>query len=243
MNDNEIRKRHMFVRVRDFGAEHTSDFADNSLGKGLFTNLAAIVTEIDTHAASEVVGTGSARHGTSSRTHARTTLRESLEAIKRTARPMSKNVAGIDGKFRIPRNTNDQLLLNAARAFANDAAPLKSEFIARELPEDFLTELSTAIGALETAISNQASGAGDHIAASADLDDAFDRGVEIVRELDAIIKNKYDNNPGVLAEWTSASHTERAPRRRTQTPPPPSPSAESGATPESAANLPSPLGN
>ena len=38
---------------------------------------------------------------------------------------------------------------------------------------------------------------------------------ETVRKLDAIVRNKYANNPAPLAEWTSASHTERAPRRST----------------------------
>jgi hypothetical protein len=48
---------------------------------------------------------------------------------------------------------------------------------------------------------------------SAALDDAFSRGIDVVRNLDAIVRNKYANKPAVLAEWTSASHTERAPRR------------------------------
>ena len=46
------------------------------------------------------------------------------------------------------------------------------------------------------------------------------QGVEIVRKLDGIIKNKYANHPGVLAEWISASHVERAPRRRKVSEPP-----------------------
>ena len=36
---------------------------------------------------------------------------------------------------------------------------------------------------------------------------------------------KYANDPAVLAEWTSASHTERAPRSAPAAPPPPQPPA------------------
>jgi hypothetical protein len=43
-----------------------------------------------------------------------------------------------------------------------------------------------------------------------------------VRKLDAIVRNKYANNPAVLAEWTSASHTERDPRHKS-TPKAPAP--------------------
>jgi len=114
----------------------------------------------------------------------------------------------------------------AARAFATDAAPLSAQFIAHELPADFLADLNADIAALEAAISDQSGGVGDHVAANAAIDDAIDRGVEVVRKLDAIVKNKYANNPATLAEWTSASHTERAPRRKASTPatpPPPAP--------------------
>jgi len=64
-----------------------------------------------------------------------------------------------------------------------------------------------------SAISDQSSGVGNHVAASAALDDAFSRGNEAVRRADAIVRNKYANNPGLLAEWTAASHVERAPKR------------------------------
>ena len=150
-------------------------------------------------------------------------LRDDLEAISRTARAMASDVPVLDDKFRVPRNNNDQLLLNAARAFATDATPLSAQFIAHELPADFLDDLNADIAALETAISNQAGGVGDHVAARAAIDDSIDRGIEVVRKLDAIVRNKYANHADVLAEWISASHTERAARRRTTTPQPPSP--------------------
>jgi hypothetical protein len=51
------------------------------------------------------------------------------------------------------------------------------------------------------------------------IETEIDEGDATVRKLDAIMKNKYANNPAVLAEWTSASHTERAPRRQKETKP------------------------
>jgi hypothetical protein len=225
MNDSENRRREMFARVQDFFAAHVNDFAANSLGKELSTTLATIVTELNGHASAEASGVGSARQGTSTRAQARGALRDDLEAINRTARAMAGEVSGIDDKFRIPAPGNDQRLLTAARAFATDAAPLSAQFIAHELPADFLADLNADIAALEAAISDQSSGVGDHVAASAAIDSAIDRGVEVVRKLDAIVRNKYANNPSVLAEWTSASHTERGPRRSAPTPPPPTPAA------------------
>ena len=71
MNDNENGRHQMFVLVREFGAAHANDFAANSLGKALFTNISTIITERDGHASAEASGIGSARQGTSTRTQAR----------------------------------------------------------------------------------------------------------------------------------------------------------------------------
>jgi hypothetical protein len=223
MQDTHNRRREMFVRVKDFGAVHATDFPPNGLGTRLFTDLEIVITQLATHAADEASGRGTAREGTTTRGTAREALREDLEAINRTARAMSEDVPGIDDKFRLPRGNNDQNLLNAARAFAADAAPLSAQFISHEMPADFLTDLADDIADLEAAISHQSGGVGSHVAAGAAIDDTIDRGVGIVRKLDAIVRNKYVNNSATLAEWTSASHTERAPRRSAPDAEPPAP--------------------
>lgn len=215
MNDNENRRYQMFLRVQDFGEAHNADFVINSLGKQLFITLAGIVTELAGHSASQVSGVSLARQGTTTRGQARAEVIEDLRAISRTAAVMSDDVPGLADKFRLPRGKiNDQNLLALARAFAADAAPFAAQFIAHELRADFLEDLAADIAAFEEAISRQASGVGDHVAANAAIDDGMDRGIETVRKLDAIMKNKYANNPAVLAEWLSASHTERAPRHK-----------------------------
>jgi hypothetical protein len=153
MNDTENRRHQMFVRVQDFGSGHTADFAPTSLGKQLFTSLASIIDELEDKGAAEVSGVGQSRQGTTTRNQARAALREDLEAIARTAKVMAHDVPGLDEKFRVPRNNNDQQLLSTARASATDAVPLSAQFIAYELPADFLDDLNAHIDALETAMS------------------------------------------------------------------------------------------
>jgi len=231
VNDSEKRRYEMFVRVRDFGAAHAGDFAATSLGKQLFTTIGTVVSELDSHSSSKTSGVGTARQGTATRASARSAVREDIEGINRTARAMADEIKGIGDRFRMPRSENDQLLLSTARSFATDVEPFSAQFIAHELSPDFIAELQADIAAMETAISSQSSGIGDHIAAGAAIDDAIDRGVSIVRKLGAIIKNKYGDNPAVLAEWTSVSHTERSPKRRSAPTPPPPPTIPSpGAT-------------
>jgi len=224
VDDIERRNYEKFVRVRDFGQAHQADFTPTSLGTQSFTAVGAVVVEIDGLAADETSARGDARQGTASRAQARATLRQALEDIRDTARVLATDIPGLDDKFRLPRSNNDQELLHTGRAFLADATPLKAQFIAHEMPEDFLEDLQALVSAMETAISNQSSGVSNHVAASAAMDDAFSRGIDLTRKLDPIVRNKYADNPAVLAEWTSASHTERAPRRaKTGVAPPPSP--------------------
>jgi hypothetical protein len=227
MNDRESRRIQMFVRVDAFGDAHIDDFLPNSIGRTLFADLKAIIAQLNAHAAAEVSGRGSARQGTDMRDEARRELREDLQAIFRTAEAMDGEGDLISENFRLPRKGNDRELLNAARAIRAKAEPLKAQFIAHELRPDFLEDLDADLAAFEKAITDQSSAVGDHVAANAAFDAAMARGNEIVRKLDAIVRNKYANNPGVLAEWTSASHTERSPRRKATAapPPPPAPAA------------------
>lgn len=230
MNDKEIRNHQKFVRVRDFGSAHATDFTPNSLGSQTFAAIAAVVAEIDGHSAHEASARGGARQGTETRAQARAALRDRLEAISRTARVLTDDVPGINEKFRVPRNASDQELMNAGRAFLADATPLKAQFVAHEMPDDFLEDLQADIEAMQAAINSQSSGVGSRVAANAAVDDAMDRGNDLCRTADVIVRNKYANNRAVLAEWTSASHTERAPRRAAAgggtTPTPPAPPSQ-----------------
>jgi hypothetical protein len=225
MDDQERRKSDMFTRANSFCTEHAADFAPASLAKQLFAELKTISSKLAADASSEASGRGAARQSTSGRSSAREELRADLESISRTARAMADDVPGLDDKFRVPRANNDQQLLTAARAFLADAEPLEAQFIAHEMPGDFLQDLKDDIAALETAISTQGSSRGDHVAARAEIDATIDAGAIVVRKLDAIVRNKYANNPGILAEWLSSSHTERAPKHKKQTAPttPPTP--------------------
>lgn len=229
MNNLETRRLEMFLRVRRFGAGRAAAFPAGSRGAEVLAIIDAAVTELEGHATAQASGASAAREGTALKAAAREALREDLEAINRTARAMALVTPGLDDKFRLPRSEGTQAWLTAARSFARDAEPLKTEFTRRGLPADFLEDLASDIGALEAAIDSRTQNAGARVAATVAIDEAIGRGVAAVRELDAVVRNLFRNDPAALAEWTSASHTERQPRR----PPPASPPADQpeGATP------------
>jgi hypothetical protein len=215
MNDNHNRRHESFVRSRDNFAQVADQFPPNGVAQQTAAAFAATITKIEATAAAQTGGVGQARQHTVTRAEARRELRADLEAINRAARIM-----GLQNEFQLPSEGNDRLLLNAARAFAANALPLKTQFIAHEMAEDFLEDLAADIAAFETAIANQNDAIGGHVAAGQALDDLFDEGTEQQKKLDGFMRNKFANNAEILAEWTRASHVERDPRRAKPAPPP-----------------------
>ena len=214
MRDPENRTLQTFTRMDDFGQAHASDFAANSLARQLFTTLSGIVAKLEQHGSKHVSSHGAARQGTATRGEARDTLRHLMESIRSTARVMDAEIPGLSDKFRMPPPFNDQLLLTSARAFLAEATPLELQFVAHELPADFLQDLADNIAALEAAMSEQSSGIGNARAARASIEATIDEGMVVKSKLHAIIRNKYANDRAVLAEWASVSHIERAPKHR-----------------------------
>ena len=96
----------------------------------------------------------------------------------------------LEDKFRMPRANSDQALLTAARAFADDAEPLKDVFIAHELPSTFLDDLRTEIDAVERAAQAQATGRELSAGAAAQIEAALETALTAVQRLDVIVVNR-----------------------------------------------------
>ena len=221
MNELDNKRYQMLIRVREFGSRHASAFPADSLGGQTFAEVGAVITALAGYATTQSVGRGGARERTVSKTTARAALYEHLLAINVTARALALDTPGLETKFRMPRSGTDQALLTAGLAFAADAVPLAGEFQKHEMPANFIDELNADIAALEEAISGRARNRDSHVAATASLDATVDRGIKAVQRLNAIVRNKFRDDPAALVAWESASHVER--RLRTVAPPQPEP--------------------
>jgi hypothetical protein len=213
MQDSERRNYEMLARVRDFQGPRAASFPAATRGGELFASLDAVLREIETNAEAKESHTSTAAQGTANRRTAREALRRSLEALNRTARAMAFDTPGLDKLFRLPRGSSDQSLLITSRAFLTNAEPLKTEFIRNEHPATFHEDLRALISNFEQSITSQNQSRGARVSATKGVKDAVSRGVALVRQLDAIVRNKFAADPASLAEWTSAAHVERAPRR------------------------------
>jgi hypothetical protein len=212
MQDTEIRRLEMFTRVRDFGASNSVAFQSSVAAKDRFATINSIVNELSAHAMKKDASDNASKRGSTARAILRDELREDMMAISRTARVMKINEAQFEDKFRMPPRTTDQALLTAARNFAAETAPFSSDFTGYDLSADFLEEFNNTIKLFEKAIVDQNLGVENRVIASAAIDDTIERGMETVRELDAIVRNRFKNDSTILAAWARAKHTERAPR-------------------------------
>jgi hydrogenase maturation factor len=73
----------------------------------------------------------------------------------------------------------------------------------------FLEDLEADIEALEEAITRQIESRGSHVESTAAIEDATERGISALRELDPIMRNTFADDPVKLAAWLSASRVER----------------------------------
>ena len=219
MNDDERRRYEMFLRVHNFGEAHKDAFPAATLGREVFDNLSAVIDELRNLATTKFSSALAAKQGTSSKAVARDRLLRRLNRISDTARSMAITTPDLDEKFRMPRsNVNHQTLLSVARAFAADALPLKDNFIRHEMPADFIEDLEAAIADFEEAGEDQTRSTEERIASRAAIDAAIERGLNEVRRLDAIVRNKFFDDPATIAEWESARHIERAPKSKPAAP-------------------------
>lgn len=214
MDDSQTRKFEMLIRVDDFGVGHASAFPTSSLGGQRFAAVRAVVEELQQHGTAQSASGGAAKTSTGAKKAARERLRRLMAAVSETARAMESSMPGISQNFRMPSTNGDQALLNAGRAFVQAATPLESEFISREMPAGFLAELSAAIDSFESACESQNQNREKRVSATAAIDEVIERGMALVRELDAMVRNKFRSDAATLAAWESARHVERPARRK-----------------------------
>lgn len=211
MKDIEMRRLEMFKHVRDFGSREAAYFPGGTYISNTFNSLAALVTEISNYFQTQMTQHNIAYSGTLGKAAAKSALYEELKAISRTAEIISRDTPEIAEKFRFVRKIiKDQELLTMAYSFAELIVPYQQLFISHEMAQDFLPQLNARIAVLETALKTSSNATSVRVGATAAIDDAIERGMDLVRRLDVAISNKFHNNKLLMQAWHNAKHVERA---------------------------------
>ena len=214
MNKLDQRLQAAFGRVNQFGIAHGGDFTVGGPAANAFAFIATLVAKGGTDAGTQAAGQGEAKAGTASRAAVRVALHHELVSISNTAHGIALTTPGFDQKFRLPRSGSDQALLASAVAFVTDGTAAQADFLAHEMPADFLTVTQSLIDQFKACGVDQTTGTAKQVGATAELQDDRHKGVLMLETLKAIVPNKYSANPAVLAEWLTACHIERPTQKK-----------------------------
>jgi len=221
MTNLQQRMLAAFGRVTQFFQAHGSDFTAGSPAAKAFADIAAETPKAGTDAGTQAAGKGESKAGTAGRSAVRIALHGELASINLAAHGMALTMPGLDQKFRLPRSGSDQALLASAVAFIADATPLKADFIAHEMPTDFLDVTQALVDQFKATGVDQNAAKEKQVGGTAAVKDDTSKGAVALELLKSVVPNKYRNNPVVLAEWLSACHVERPSHHKKPAPPAP----------------------
>ena len=212
MKDTQTRKYEAFLRVQEFGDQYAARIPTETIANELFTRLDEIIEQTNNHSSAQSSGLRAARERGTVKEVRRAELHALLKRISRTAKSLP--TPGLPDRFRVPSRLKDQVLLSLARSIVADAAPIRVEFVRRGLSANFIDNLSTLITNFEQAVDQMIQNEETRVAATAAIKDLVQGGMNVLRQLDPIMRNVFVDDPATLAAWGSARHVERTQRSK-----------------------------
>lgn len=222
MTDEEIQEFDSGVRMTEFFGANSDLFRSNAKALSVRAALDADIAVLEAAGASRVSAAGQRTDGTVDKSAAKSALYAVVRSIIETAKTIKKEEPDFDNTFKIQRGTmSGAELLDAARGFFSDlTAPVAAKFAeygATNLP----TKLTDRINAFEAARTEQNTGKGSGVAATAQTRAATKSLKKNRRTLKTIVENILEeaNEVALLAEWQSACRVERPAKKKTVAPP------------------------
>ncbi|HQU81930.1 MAG TPA: hypothetical protein PKY59_02325 [Pyrinomonadaceae bacterium] len=220
MTDVEFDEFDSAQKMTEFFTRNNELLKTNTKAVSLNTALLADIAVLETSAANRISASGLRTDATADKLNAREDLYKYLRKLADTAKTIKKEDPAFDNKFKIPKGTlSNQEVLDTALAFQNDMDTANSaKFNDFGINGAIATILQTKITAFESARTQQNSGKGSGIAATAAEKAAIKNLKKNRRAQKTVVLNMLEDNgdAGLIAEWKSATKIEKR-----GTPPPP----------------------
>lgn len=198
-------KYEMFVRVRDFGAEHASFFPEGTIGGQAFARVLAAAAKVEDQLKEHVLGQGAARR---IKAATRDAVYDQLKTIAAAARRFTRAETGAN-PFQLPSRRNLATVLSTARAFMQSAESRKAEFEKFGLPSTFIADFGAQVTQLQQAADVRLSAKTARGRAQAGIEVAIADGLDAVRDLDVVVAiATRQADPVTYAAWTAARRIE-----------------------------------
>lgn len=215
MSDLVRRQSEMAVKVKNFGTENVALYQSSAKAVAAFAVVSNGVDQLEGLGALKASAAETKFTFSDRRKSFRGQLYTTLTDIARTARQIARENPDFINKFKAPQdNRNDSVLLDSARGFADDLPPVKQLFLDYAEDEDFIEELIEETDDFAASISGQDTSNRQRIGANASIDDVLDEILAAVQTLKVIMPKLLKDNPDKLAQWLSACHIERPPKKK-----------------------------
>ncbi len=198
MTRSERVRYERLQRVSDFGTTHKDRFPESSNGARAFADIARIVSTIETNLAQKAV---TVRESRRVKAEQRKRILQRMKAIVRSSTAIRSETSG-SLRLRMPAKRSDSAIINAARAFLQEAEPYQSQLVGLGLPADYLAELRTTVEAFAAALKDGRTGRSHVAFTQATIRTALAEGARIALVLDVIVANLFEDDPAVMAAWT-----------------------------------------
>ena len=107
-------------------------------------------------------------------------------------------------------------MIDTAGSFVVEAEPIEADFIARGMSANFIADLTAKREAFEAVVNESDAARMERVGVNAQFYEPVKKCRAAVEDIDPIVKMVYRTNPGKLAEWLSATHVERPPKKPKQ---------------------------
>lgn len=230
MQSRELRRFSMLGRLRTFRDVHGAVFIDGSIAKKEFDNIDAIVESITQARAGQHPGKDMAKAVLLDRIY------HDMQKILRTAEAIAIDEPGFADQFHPPVDLSEQPLRAAEKVLEilwvkptdNDDTKAEKEakiakFVAHEMAADFVAHLKGDVSAYLKEHEEREMLREGSVGDTKEIEVLIQSGMKSARKLDAMVLNKFDDNPQVIAEWHTARHVEKDPKHKKDEPPTPPP--------------------
>jgi hypothetical protein len=172
-----------------------------------FARASQIAAEIDPDDSAPGIPASAA---TGARNHLFAEVWEDLKAISGTARTIARAEPGFSADFRLGDDTHREILATATAFLEKLQAPATvAKFIAYDMPADFVADLTTDLAAIDDKGAEQTDDKIEDIGDTVRTRGLIAEAREVIGSLNTSVRNRFRQEPDILAEWRTASRIHR----------------------------------
>jgi hypothetical protein len=199
----------------------------------LVTELDSLLKQMDQVAPVQMQGQAEEHSAIASMQAHRKDAESQLRHLKHVGKLAAKEHPDLAAKLRItPRPTSNRVFRNAARAVQAEADANKDLLGTLGMSATVFTELGATLDEFDKSADRADAARVAHVSASAELEVAARRVVQVVRVLDSLYRSRFRDDPARLSQWESASSGLRTLRTRGRATTPAAPASTTPPAPE-----------